>query len=213
MKSVRLRLTDIGRKQARYHCWMQHSSKNTSQSEEKGSAEKHNEDSTRNTKPCSISSPQPRLCIYSECSTCLYSLMPSLLCSHKMIYMPARFQTVQMHLYVLFTRSLAEQTLPRYAVFNQSPFLQVAFTKYCIYVRMAGTKAIHVCKDRVHIQQAYTWRESLPTLQLRGCLLLQTCNALKEEFSKYKSTVRQEPRPCQCTTLCWIISFLPLTAR
>lgn len=45
------------------------------------------------------------------------------------------------------------------------------------------------------------------------CLLLQTCNALKEEFSKYKSTVRQEPRPCQCTTLCWIISFLPLAAQ
>ena len=58
MKPARLRLTDIGRKQVHCHCYTQHSSKNILQREDKGSMEKHVQDSTRNTKHCSNSKSQ-----------------------------------------------------------------------------------------------------------------------------------------------------------
>lgn len=137
------RLTDLGRKQVHCHHYMRHSSKNILQREDKGSMGKEVQDSTRNTKHCSNSNSQPRLYVYSQCSTCLYGLGPPLLYPHKSLHMPVRFQVVQTHSCVLLTHSLTVQTPPRYTDVKSESFpLSSCFTKYCIYVQTAGTKAI-----------------------------------------------------------------------
>lgn len=157
MKLARLRLTDIGRKQVHCYRYMQHSTKNILQREDKGSMEKHVQDSTRNTKHCSNSNSQPRRCVYLECSTGLYGLGPPLLYPHKSLHKPVRFQVVQMHLCVLLTHSLTVQTPPRYTDIKSESFpVRSYFTKHCIYVQTAGIKAIRVCWDSTHIQQVYT---------------------------------------------------------
>lgn len=202
MKQARLRLTDIGRKQVHCYCYLQHSSKNILQREDKAAWGSMSQDSTRNTKHHSNSSSQPRLSVYSECSMGFYSLGPPLLYPHESLHKPVRFQIIEMHLHVLLTHLLTVQTPPRYADIKTESFpVSSYFTKYCTVVQTGGTKATRVCWDSMHIEQVYTWKGSLPTLQLQGKFLpfvTDTWSALKEEFSTQALSGRnQDPANAQ----------------
>lgn len=164
---------------------------------------KHVPDSTRNTKHCRSSKSQPLR---------LFRALLRLVQSWISTAIPQQVNTQASYILgcsqtpaVLLTHSHSNKHHLDTLTLSESFPLSSYFTKHCIYVETAGTKAIWVCWGSMHIQQLYTWKGPLPTLQLQDNFLsfvTGTRSALKKEFSKFTQALsgrKHEPdnaQPC-----------------